>query len=144
MTKNNAKVAQSGAGASAGARQQNPAVIDVDYYDIVRHVLDRIAMVVPTFTITLKVRDEMRIEIKGEVAEIGHNGITLISGDRRLDIDPRYNSAVEERRTWRRHDVVVAEKVRYRGTVYEAKEFVELFKKRAKELMEEAAATVGL
>jgi hypothetical protein len=81
------------------------------------------------------------IEIGGDVATVGCDGITLISGDRRLDIDHRYNVAVEERRG----DVAaVSNTIRYRGTVYEAKEFVELFKRRVRELMIEAAATVGV
>jgi hypothetical protein len=128
-------------GAPGGARQRNPPVIDAGYYDIVRCVVDGLARVVPTFTITLRARWEVRIEIDGEVALVGVNGITLLSGDRRLDVDPRYNTAVEEAQG---SVVAVAEKVAYRGTVYEAKEFVELFKRHVKKLIEETAATVGL
>jgi len=131
--------ASEAAGAVGGARQQNPP-IDVGYYDVVRYVVDGFAKVVPTFTITIRARQEVKIEIRGEVATVGRNGITLVSGDRRLDIDHRYNSAVEEVRG----AVAVAERVAYRGVVYEAREFVELFKRRVRELVEEAAATVGL
>jgi len=41
-------------------------------------------------------------------------------------------------------EVVVSSEVRYGGRVYEAKDFAELVKKSVKELIEEAAATVGL
>jgi hypothetical protein len=103
--------------------------------------MDRVAMTVPTFRITIQARHEVKIEIEGDTATMGHDGITIISGDRRIDIDHRYNAAVEERRG---KNVVVSNTVRYRGVVYEAKEFVELFKKRVRELIIEAAATVGL
>jgi hypothetical protein len=96
---------------------------------------------VPTFTVTIRARWEVRVEVRGEVAVVGRDGITLVSGDRKLDVDSRYNTAVEEVRG----DVVaVAERVAYRGTVYEAKEFAELFRRHVRRLMEEAAATVGL
>jgi hypothetical protein len=127
-------------GASGGARQQNPPIIDVDYYDIVRYVVDGIARVVPTFTVTIRARLEVEVEVRGEVAVVRRDGITLVSGDRRLDIDHRYNAAVEKRGD----GVAVAERVAYRGAVYEAKEFVELFRRRVRELIEEAASTVGL
>jgi hypothetical protein len=128
------------AGALGGARQQNPP-IDVDC-DVVWHVMDRIAMTVPTFRITIQVRHEVEIEIEGDVAAVGRDGITIMSGDRRIDIDHRYNSAVEKRRGGA---VVVSNTVRYRGIIYEAKEFATLFKSRVKELMLEAFdATVGI
>ena len=133
--------ARQAGGAPGGARQQNPPVIDVDLYDIVRYVVDGIARVVPTFTIAIRARQEVKVEIRGEVAVVGRDGITLMSGDRRLDIDHRYNTAVEE---VRRGGVAVAERVAYRGAVYEAREFVELFRRRVRELIEEAASTVGL
>jgi hypothetical protein len=128
-------------GAPGGARQQNPPVIDVSRYDIVRYVVDGLARTVPTFTITIRMRHEVEVEIRGEVAVVGRDGITLVSGDRRLDIDHRYNTAVEE---VRHGGVAVAERVAYRGAVYEAREFVELFRRRVRELIEEAASTVGL
>ena len=140
MEKSQNYTAPQGAGAPGGARQQNPP-IDVDYYDVAWHVVDRVAMAVPTFKITIQARQEVKIEIGGDVAAVGCDGITLISGDRRLDIDHRYNTAVEERRGG---VAAVSNAVRYRGAVYEAKEFVELFKRRVKELIMEAAATVGV
>jgi hypothetical protein len=137
-SKNQVSAWQAG-GAPGGARQQNPP-IDVSRYDIVRYVVDGLAKVVPTFTVEIRARLEVKVEIRGEVAVVGRDGITLISGDRRLDIDPRYNAAVERRGD----DVAVAERVAYRGTVYEAREFVELFRRCVKELVGEAVATVGL
>jgi hypothetical protein len=103
--------------------------------------MDRVAMTVPTFKITIQVRHEVKVEIGGDVAAAGCDGITIISGGRRIDIDHRYNTAVEERREG---TIAVSNTVRYRGTVYEAKEFVELFKKRVRELMIEAAAATGV
>jgi len=140
MEKSQNNAASQGAGAPGGAQQQNPP-IDVDYYDVAWYVIDRVAMTVPTFKITIQARLEVKIEIGGDVAAVGCDGITLISGDRRLDIDHRYNTAVEERRG----DVAaVSNAVRYRGAVYEAKEFAELFKRRVRELIMEAAATAGV
>jgi hypothetical protein len=40
--------------------------------------------------------------------------------------------------------VVVSDTVRYRGVVYETKDFVDLFKKRVRELITETVATVGI
>ena len=109
-----------------------------------RYVVDKIAKVVPTYVITIKARQEVKIEIKGDVAEIGCNGITLKSGDWSIDMDPRYNSAVERRIKVYEEHIVVSDKIEYRGVVYEVKDFVELFKKCVKELIEETVATVRL
>jgi len=140
MEKPQNNAAPQGAGAPGGARQRNPP-IDVDYYDAAWHVIDRVALTVPTFKITIQARQEVVIEIGGDVAAVGCDGITLMSGDRRLDVDHRYNAAVE---SYRGDVAAVSNTVRYRGAVYEAKEFVELFKRRVKELIMEAAATVGV
>jgi hypothetical protein len=109
----------------------------VDYYDVAWHVVDGVALTVPTFKITIQARQEVKIEIGGGVAAVGRGGITLMSGDRRLDVDHRYNAAVE---SYRGDVAAVSNTVRCRGAVYEAKEFVELFKRRVRELMIEAAA----
>ena len=143
MTTNNQVAAAGAAGGGGGPGNRTPA-ISVNHYDIVRYVVDKIAKVVPTYTITIKARQEIEIEIRGDVAEIGCNGITLKSGDWSIDMDPRYNSAVERRIKVYEEHIVVSDKVEYRGVVYEVKDFVELFKRRVKELIEETAATVGL
>ena len=138
-TKNHQVAGARPAGAAGGAWQQNPP-IDVDYYDIVKYVVDGFAKVVPTFKITIRARHEAVIEVRGDVAIIGRNGITLLSDDRRLDIDHRYNVAVERYR----NTTSVSDAIRYRGVVYGARDFAELFRRRARELIAEAVATVGL
>jgi uncharacterized protein (UPF0254 family) len=130
--------AQAG-GARGGPGNRTPA-ISVDYYDVVWHVIDKVAKVVPMFTITLRARQEVKIEIEGSTAEIGCNGITLRSSNRKVDMDPRYNAAAE----LYNNKVVVSDRVEYRGAVYEVFEFVELFKKRVRELIEEIIAAAGL
>ncbi|MFZ8811884.1 MAG: hypothetical protein ACO2PN_27770 [Pyrobaculum sp.] len=144
MTTTNNQVAAAGAAGAGGGPSNRTPAISVGHYDIARYVVDKIAKVVPTYAITIKARQEVKIEIRGDVAEIGCNGITLRSGDWSVDMDPRYNSAVERRIEGYRERVTVSDKVEYRGVVYEVKDFVELFKRRVKELIEETAATVGL
>jgi hypothetical protein len=134
-TKNEDMAASTAAGASGGPGNRT-AAISIDYYDVAWYIIDKIAMVIPSSTITIKARQEIKIEIGDDAAIIGHNGITLKSGDRVIDIDPRYNAAVEHNKK----TVAVSGKIKYRGNVYEVKDFVELFKKRVRELIDMMAS----
>ena len=139
MNGNESMAAAEAAGAGGGPGN-GTAAISIDYYDVAWYVFDKVAMVIPSSTITIRARQEIKIEIGDDAAIIGHNGITLKSGDRVIDIDPRYNAAVEHSKK----NVAVSSKVKYRGDVYEVKDFVELFKKRVRELIEESMAIVTL
>ncbi len=133
-------------GASGRGPATEPAPIDVPIN--AWHIVERGIMVNPTFTITINARQAVRVSSRDVEVEIDCFGLSIKAGDTELIIDPRYNAA-ELRRGGRL--VAISNKIRYRWMrgqeyekIYEAKDFAELVKKSVKELIEEAAATVGL
>ena len=128
-----------GGGAAGQGLATEPAPIDVNDLGIVWHIFDKGARVVPTYKITIETRQRIRINIESEEMEIGYDGVTLSDGIDELVIDHRYNTALLRRSG---KLVAVSDKVRYHGQVMSAADFVHQLKKSAKELIEEAAATV--
>jgi len=139
MAQNRSGVAAQAAGASGRGPATEPAPIDVDAD--AWYIVERGARVEPTFTVSIAARLTIKITTRDVEVEVEHNGITLRFMHEELIIDPRYNVA-ELRRCGEL--VAVSNKVRYKGKIYEAREFVALVKKSVKELMEEAAVSIGL
>jgi hypothetical protein len=146
MAQSGQKVAApaAGAGGPGLATEQGPVSVPSAVWNIV----EKGVMIDPTFTITIKARQEVVISSRDVEVEINRFGLSIKSFDTELIIDPRYNTAM-----LRRGDKLIAlsDKVRYRWLhgqeyekVYEARDFAELVKKSVKEIIEEAAATAGL
>jgi hypothetical protein len=119
-------------------------VVNKDYIEVPRsawYVLERGIMTEPTFTISIKARQAVKVVGKDVEVEVDCFGVAIRSGDEELILDPRYNAA-ELRRGGAL--VAVSDKVRYvwifdksRQEIYETREFAELVKNSVKELIEE-------
>jgi hypothetical protein len=115
-----------------------------DYIEVPRsawYILERGIMTEPTFTISIKARQAVKVVGRDVEVEVDCFGVSIRSGDEELIVDPRYNGA-ELRRGGTL--VAISDKVRYvwirdknRQEVFEAKEFAELLKNSVKELIEE-------
>jgi len=139
MAQTQDREAPRGAGAAGAgpATEQAPIVVDADAW----YIVEKGVKTNPTFTITIKARQSIRIVARDVEAEVDCKGVELRFAGAELVVDPRYNTALLRRSG---SLVAVSSKVRYGGRVYEARDFAELVKKSVKELIEEAAATVGL
>jgi hypothetical protein len=128
---------------AAGAAGPGPATeqAPVKAIGVTWRILEKGIMTSPSFTITITARQTIRVADRDVELEMDRRGLSIKTNSEELIIDPRYNVA-----ELRRGDklVAISNKVVYKGEVYEAKDFAELVKRKVKELIEEAAATVGL
>ena len=134
QTQNRMALRGAGAAGAGPANQQAPIVADDAW-----KIIEKGVRVDPTFTITIVARQTIRMTARDVEAEIECNGITLKFPHEELIIDPRYGTAVLRRGGGL---VAVSNEVQYMGEIYEAEDFAELIKRRVKELIEEAAATL--